>query len=127
MSFVSASSKPPAEVSKKSEESPTIRDPVPKQATFLANGQKKSYNNWEATNFGNSEANEKFRKLMGIKGGSGAAPDAGSKKTSSTAMVSAQERHYEQARAITHKAKGLGLGFGKVASQFSNKKTMFED
>merc|ERR1712020_409356 len=28
---------------------------------------KTSYNKWETTNFGNDKANEKFRRLMGIK------------------------------------------------------------
>lgn len=124
--FVSASSV--AGPKTDSSMAPLVRAPVQKKDILLSNGTKQSYNNWEATNFGDSAANDKFRKLMGIKSGSGTgAPDPGSKKTSSTAMFSAQERHYEQARAITHKAKGLGLGFGKVASQFSNKKTMFDE
>ena len=105
---------------------PLIRDPIKKEV--LPNGPKQSYNNWEATNFGDSGANEKFRKLMGIKGSSSSTPTSSQKSTTgSLSMFSAQERHYEQARAITHKARGLGLGFGKVAQQFSNKKTMFDD
>jgi len=82
---------------------------------------KTSFNKWESTNLGDNQANEKFRRLMGIKGG-GAAPAAPSggnsghqsaAPTSSTsqAMFADQEMQYERARAITHTKRGLGLGF----------------
>ena len=81
-------------------------------------GQKPagSFNQWETTNFGNDKANEKFRRLMGIKGGS-SAPTANVSETPSSVqkgsakLFELQEQQYEKARAITHTARGLGLGF----------------
>lgn len=80
-----------------------------------------SFNKWEATNFGNDKTNEKFRRLMGIKGSSAAAAAAtASASTSSLSSVTNQgtakwfadqEEQYERARAITHTQRGLGLGF----------------
>merc|ERR1711899_196000 len=74
-----------------------------------------SFNKWETTNFGNDKTNEKFRRLMGIKGGGGA-PTPSTDSPSSVQKGSAklfelQEQQYEKARAITHTARGLGLGF----------------
>ena len=79
-----------------------------------------SFNKWETTNFGNDKTNEKFRRLMGIKGGGGA-PTPSTDSPSSVQKGSAklfelQEQQYEKARAITHTARGLGLGFTPQAA-----------
>lgn len=77
---------------------------------------KQSFNKWESTNFGNSQVNEKFRRLMGIKGGA-ANPSAKTEQSSSSSSVTANlEQQYERARAITHTQRGLGLGFGGQSS-----------
>ena len=80
-----------------------------------------SFNKWESTNFGNDKTNEKFRRLMGIKGGG---TNSGPATSSSTEVLPPgqpqrpqkwfedQEQQYERARAITHTQRGLGLGFG---------------
>lgn len=74
--------------------------------------QKLSFNKWEATNFGDSEANEKFRRLMGIR----AAPKPEEVKDAapqnSTKIMNDLEKNYEVARLQTHRARGVGLGFG---------------
>eukprot|EP00096_Caligus_rogercresseyi_P009425 TRINITY_DN3201_c0_g1_i1.p1 TRINITY_DN3201_c0_g1~~TRINITY_DN3201_c0_g1_i1.p1 ORF type:complete len:356 (+),score=132.30 TRINITY_DN3201_c0_g1_i1:100-1167(+) len=83
-----------------------------------------SYNNWESTNFGNNQANEKFRRLMGIKSGAGGGTAAGAAATSSSSagnkstegpsnkkMFKDLDQQYEKARITTHTARGLGLGF----------------
>merc|ERR1712083_361988 len=90
---------------------------IPKQPSQSAG----SFNKWETTNFGNDKANEKFRRLMGIKGGSNAAPPSSTDSPSSVQKGSAklfelQEQQYEKARAITHTARGLGLGFTPAAA-----------
>ena len=86
---------------------------------------KGSYNKWESTNFGNDKANEKFRRLMGIKNaGSEVAANTedGDNNSSSQASNTSKyyadlEQQYEKARAITHTQRGLGLGFsGMVAA-----------
>ena len=77
-----------------------------------ASAPKQSFNKWESTNFGNSQANEKFRRLMGIK----APSTATAEKTSTEQLFSAQEQQYEKARAITHTQRGLGLGFASGPS-----------
>ncbi len=107
---------------------------------------KTSFNKWEETNFGNAQANEKFRRLMGIRSsgapGVGAAatmtasarppppPSSSSSSLSSLAsssnpsaalrdsksMFAAQEEQYERARAATHTMRGLGLGFAPSSS-----------
>lgn len=77
-----------------------------------AGGQKTSFNNWEATNFGDASANEKFRRLMGIKSNSaakGPAPGANQEK-----IKEDLEKNYEVARQQTHRNRGLGLGFSNV-------------
>jgi hypothetical protein len=70
-----------------------------------------------------------LRRLMGIKNpapataapSDGGGPEDGGDDLSSVgtaektkALFSAQEEQYERARAITHTAKGLGLGFGSM-------------
>jgi len=82
---------------------------------------KVSYNKWESTNFGNDKANEKFRRLMGIKNaGSEVATEDGdnsSQASNASKWFADQEQQYEKARAITHTQRGLGLGFsGMVAA-----------
>lgn len=78
--------------------------------------QKTSFNKWEATNFGDEKANEKFRRLMGIKTPSnelatvpGAAPHANQDK-----IKEDLEKNYEVARQQTHRNRGLGLGFSNL-------------
>ena len=78
-----------------------------------------SFNQWETTNFGNDKANEKFRRLMGIKSGSSAAPPTSETPSSvkdSAKLFEMQEQQYEKARAITHTARGLGFGFTPAAA-----------
>lgn len=85
-----------------------------------------SFNKWETTNFGNDKTNEKFRRLMGIKGGGGGggngsncgippntdSSSANNRNPNNAAKWFAdQEQQYEKARAITHTQRGLGLGF----------------
>jgi len=78
-----------------------------------AAGQKTSFNNWEATNFGDETANEKFRRLMGIKSTpadtKGPSPGANQDK-----IKEDLEKNYEVARQQTHRNRGLGLGFSNV-------------
>lgn len=78
-----------------------------------------SFNQWETTNLGNDKANDKFRRLMGIKSGSSAAPpttETPSSVKGSAKLFEMQEQQYEKARAITHTARGLGLGFTPAAA-----------
>jgi len=75
-----------------------------------------SYNNWESTNFGNDKANEKFRRLMGIKAGatdsSKTASSGGShNEVSYNKIMNDLDRNYEAARQQTHRNRGIGLGF----------------
>jgi len=107
----------PASASKESASSAQSSGPAPTQPV------KTSFNKWESTNLGDNQANEKFRRLMGIKGGGGAPPPAsassGGSSSSSAAISSSstqkmfddQEAQYERARQITHRNRGLGLGF----------------
>ena len=79
-----------------------------------------SYNNWESTNFGNDKANEKFRRLMGIKGGatdsSKPASSLGSHSENSyNKIMNDLDRNYEAARQQTHRNRGIGLGFSDSA------------
>ena len=74
---------------------------------------------FKSTNFGNDKANKKFRRLMGIKSGSSAAPPTSETPSSvkgSAKLFEMQEQQYEKARAITHTARGLGLGFAPAAA-----------
>ena len=82
-----------------------------------------SFNKWESTNFGNSQANEKFRRLMGIKGGSQPPPPdapAPANTNDTRKMFAEQEMEYERARAITHTQRGLGLGFASAPPAFKS-------
>ena len=80
-------------------------------------GSALSYNKWETTNFGNDQANEKFRRLMGIKSKSNptdtnataAPPDVNHDK-----IQDDLEQNYEAARQQTHRNRGLGLGFSSM-------------
>jgi len=98
--------------------------PKPPASQQQQSPAKTSFNKWESTNLGDNQANEKFRRLMGIKGGGGppsapsptaatAAAGLSTAPSSSTSrqMFADQEMQYERARAITHTQKGLGLGF----------------
>jgi len=75
-----------------------------------------SFNKWEATNFGDESANEKFRRLMGIK----AAPKpeeladlADAPGKNSEKLMTDLQRNYDVARQQTHRNRGIGLGFGE--------------
>jgi len=92
--------------------------PTPPSAPVAGNNASgASFNKWESTNFGNNKTNEKFRRLMGIKGGGGsassteAAPSTSSANKDMSKFFADQEQHYEKARVITHTQRGLGLGF----------------
>jgi len=98
---------------------------VPAAATEEKKSEEKtatpSFNKWEATNFGNEEANSKFRRLMGIK--STAKPEeietADAPGKNSAKLMSDLERGYEQARQQTHRNRGIGLGFSSSEEMFS--------
>ena len=88
-----------------------------------------SFNKWEATNFGNDKTNEKFRRLMGIKGGSSTSATSDTLSASiperqapneQNKWFADQEQQYERARAITHTQRGLGLGFGSALQPPTN-------
>jgi len=104
---------------------PVSAQECPKEKEMPPGGQKTSFNNWEATNFGDASANEKFRRLMGIKSGTtevskGPAPGANQEK-----IKEDLEKNYEVARQQTHRNRGLGLGFSNLepsmpAEQFTH-------
>ena len=81
-----------------------------------------SFNKWEATNFGTEEANEKFRRLMGIK----AAPKPEELQVedapgaSSAKIMSDLDKEYEVARKQTHRNRGLGLGFSSLETGYQH-------
>jgi len=81
-------------------------------------GPKTSFNKWETTNFGDDKANEKFRRLMGIK--STPAPTELSVSGVATPHANQDrikedlEKNYEVARQQTHRNRGLGLGFSNI-------------
>merc|ERR1712241_574729 len=74
-----------------------------------------SYNNWESTNFGNDKVNEKFRRLMGIKGDSKPAPSSEqtSEQRSYSKIMHDLDVNYEAARQQTHRNRGMGMGFSE--------------
>ena len=85
--------------------------------------KKESFNKWETTNFGDDKANDKFRRLMGIKGATSNAQDVNKHPSTvagpgdKTKFFQEQEAQYERARAITHTQRGLGLGFSGAVQQ----------
>lgn len=85
----------------------------------ISQTSKPSFNRWESTNFGNTQTNEKFRRLMGIKS-TDVIPsneDGGPSAASGSASMFAKlEDTYERARLATHTQRGLGLGFSAVAA-----------
>merc|ERR1711913_237095 len=70
-----------------------------------------SFNKWEATNFGSSAQNEKFRRLMGIK--SAPPPEAVKvhNKRDDKKMFAELEDNFEKARQMRQSGQGMGLGF----------------
>ena len=103
---------PPGEASSQPE-------PVESQPSNAANKPTRSYNNWESTNFGNETANEKFRRLMGIKNTGG---ESSVSKTEQTGPIPGKDhekimndldRNYEAARQQTHRNRGMGMGFSE--------------
>lgn len=92
------------------QKAPEIVKPAP--VVQPQSGQPCSFNKWEKTNFGNSQANEKFRRLMGIKNATTEMPEeSDSAPVDSKKTFEHLEQEYERARAITHTQRGLGLGF----------------
>lgn len=77
-------------------------------------GKKTSFNNWEATNFGDETANEKFRRLMGIKSAPAEAANGPAPHANQDKIKEDLEKNYEVARQQTHRNRGLGLGFSNL-------------
>ena len=95
-------------------------------ASSVQTEKKQSFNKWESTNFGDDKANDKFRRLMGIRSGAASTVSDGDKTHPSSAapgggktakFFQEQEAQYEKARAITHTQRGLGLGFSGVQQE----------
>merc|ERR1712080_111938 len=86
-------------------EKPVVAPPVQKAQSDL------SFNKWEATNFGSSAQNEKFRRLMGIK--SAPPPEAVKvdNKRDDKKMFAELEEGFEKARQMRQAGQGMGLGF----------------
>merc|ERR1712080_68340 len=86
-------------------EKPVVAPPVQKAKSDL------SFNKWEATNFGSSAQNEKFRRLMGIK--SAPPPEAVKvdNKRDDKKMFAELEEGFEKARQMRQAGQGMGLGF----------------
>lgn len=92
-----------------------ITEPSP---PVLTTPMASSYNKWESSDLGNSAANEKFRRLMGIKNTSSDVPKANTNNsglgtTNVSKWFTDQEQQYEKARDIRLGKKGLGLGFSQ--------------
>jgi len=87
------------------EEKPVVAPPVQKEKSNL------SFNKWEATNFGSSAQNDKFRRLMGIK--SAPPPEAVKvdNKRDDKKMFAVLEDNFEKARQMRQSGQGMGLGF----------------
>lgn len=77
-------------------------------------GKKTSFNNWEATNFGDETANEKFRRLMGIKSAPSEVANGPAPHVNQDKIKEDLEKNYEVARQQTHRNRGLGLGFSNL-------------
>lgn len=86
-------------------------DNIPEPST-----SKTSFNKWEATNFGDDKANEKFRRLMGIKSASRPEEfeDEEAPGKDSHKIMNDLEKNYEVARQQTHRNRGIGLGFSNM-------------
>ena len=86
-----------------------------------------SYNNWESTNFGNDKVNEKFRRLMGIKGDAKPAPSSepSSEQKSYSKIMHDLDINYEAARQQTHRNRGMGMGFSEAA-QYQTQPSVME-
>merc|ERR1719427_1809974 len=76
--------------------------------------QKTSFNKWEATNFGDEKANEKFRRLMGIKASPSELATGATPQVNQDKIKEDLEKNYEVARQQTHRNRGLGLGFSNL-------------
>merc|ERR1719270_2198694 len=60
---------------------------LPKQKAPSNSPFKQSFNKWENTNFGDNKANNKFRRLMGIKSSAGPPPPKATEATAVSAAV----------------------------------------
>lgn len=81
-----------------------------------ASSSKTSFNKWEATNFGDDKANEKFRRLMGIKSASKPEEfqDTDVPGKHSDKIMNDLQKNYDVARQQTHRNRGIGLGFSNI-------------
>ena len=99
-------------------------------AKKLPPAPQQSFNKWEATNLGDNSANEKFRRLMGIKSAAPASaaqagPSAALPVESQAKMFDELEQGFERAREITHTQRGLGLGFSSTMTAKELKKSRY--
>jgi len=105
-------------------EAPTQPEPTVESQPSNASNKpepKRSFNNWESTNFGNDTANEKFRRLMGIKTpGESSAPKTDQSRPvpgkDHEKIMNDLDRNYEVARQQTHRNRGMGMGFSSDAA-----------
>lgn len=74
-----------------------------------------SSNNWEKTSFGDSATQDKFRRLMGIKGAAAQA-QATAEGNEGTNLMDQLDHDYQTARIKTHTQRSFGLGFGSLYS-----------
>ena len=100
---------------------------VPTTTTVPAAKSGGSYNNWESTNFGNDKANEKFRRLMGIKGDPKpvSSSDTTSDQSNYNKIMNDLDKNYEVARQQTHRNRGMGMGFSDAA-QYQSQPAVVE-
>ena len=75
--------------------------------------KERSWNNWESASFDEGDQGDKFRRLMGIKATPPSTGDNDSKQQQKNAkLLQDLEVQYETSRFMTHKARGVGLGYG---------------
>ena len=77
--------------------------------------KERSWNNWESASFDDGGQGDKFRKLMGIKAtpsSSSSAGDDSKQQQKNAKLLQDLEVQYETSRFMTHKARGVGLGYG---------------
>lgn len=78
----------------------------------VSEAERVSFNQWEATSFGNDAQTEKFRRLMGIK--TTKPPEAVCKeKRDDKKIFRDLEEGFEKARQSHFSARGRGLGFSQ--------------
>ena len=88
-------------------------------ASTSSSSANKTENVWKATKFREQDTDEKFRKLMGIRGGPSTESEGGEEAEKLTKeqmqrqeeLFSQLDREYAFARMTTHTHRGIGLGF----------------